>query len=177
MTRIFKLLACFVVLALTACAVPKAAQTPDVDGLRRALVAMGDFVAADEADTVARLSYAYSLQLRAEYQVSDPPLVHNAKVNKGRKPRGLCWHWADDLEARLRSEDLQTFSLYRAIANSDNLRIEHSTVILAERGAPMETGVVLDPWRYGGYLFWAPVAEDTRYRWKSRAQVFLDKRN
>lgn len=160
---------------LVACGVPEAAKVPDIKGLEREILALGDFVDPDEAVRVARISHNYSVQLRAEYQVTDTALIHNAKVNQGLRPRGLCWHWADDLEARLREEKLQTLSLHRAIANTDNLRIEHSTVIVSERGAPMEGGVVLDPWRYGGYLFWAPVAEDTRYNWKPRSQVFLQR--
>lgn len=173
MRRIFSLI--FAVF-LVACGVPEAAKLPDIKGLESALVALGDFVDPKEAARVAQVSYDYSLQLRAEYQVTDPPLVHNAKVNQGQRPRGLCWHWADDLEARLRAENLQTLSLHRAIANTDNLRIEHSTVIISERGTPMESGVVLDPWRYGGYLFWAPVVDDTRYNWKPRSAVFLSRR-
>ncbi|SFK50545.1 hypothetical protein [Shimia haliotis] len=172
MRRIFNLLA---MVFLVACGVPEDAKVPDIKGLEREIIALGDFVDAHEAAKVAQISYDYSLQLRSEYQVTDPPLIHNTKVNQGLRPRGLCWHWADDLEARLRGENLQTLSLHRAIANSDNLRIEHSTVILSERGAPMQSGIVLDPWRYGGHLFWAPVAEDTRYRWKPRSQVLLSR--
>lgn len=174
MRRFFSLL---IAILLVACGVPEAAKVPDVKGLERELLALGDFVAPDEAARVARISHDYSLQLRAEYRVTDTALIHNAKVNQGVRPRGLCWHWADDLEARLRAENLQTLSLHRAIANTDNLRIEHSTVIVSERGEPMESGVVLDPWRYGGYLFWAPVPEDTRYKWVPRSQVFRARKN
>ncbi len=162
---------------LSACGAPDTAKVPDIKGLEQQIAALGTYVDTQEAERVARISYEYSLQLRAGYQVSDPPLIHNAKVNQGLRPRGLCWHWADDLEARLRSEDLHTLSLHRAIANTDNLRIEHSTVILSERGAALENGIVLDPWRYGGYLFWAPVAQDTRYDWKPRSSVFLKRRD
>ncbi|TCL10037.1 hypothetical protein BXY66_2105 [Shimia isoporae] len=172
-----RLLASFVFIVLVACGVPEDAKKPDIPGLEQEILALGDFVSREEAARVARISYEYSLQLRSEYQVSDPPLIHNTKVNQGLRSRGLCWHWADDLESRLRAENLQTLSLHRAIANTDNLRIEHSTVILSERGEPMQSGVVLDPWRYGGYLFWAPMVEDTRYNWKPRSQVFRDRRN
>ncbi|MGR3714730.1 MAG: hypothetical protein ACU0A6_16605 [Shimia sp.] len=176
MMRIYRLcLAILTAAVLGACAVPEAAKTQNVSGLRNEIIGLGDFVEANEAARVAQISYDYSLQLRAQYEVSDPPLIHKTKVNQGLRPRGLCWHWADDLEARLRAENLQTLNLHRAIANTDNLRIEHSTVIITERGEPMESGIVLDPWRYGGFLFWAPVVEDTRYKWKPRSQVFLNR--
>ena len=161
-------------LALLACAAP-APEAADIAGLERTIRGLSPDIDADEAARVARLSHSYSLDLAKAYHVTDPPLIHNAKVNQGLRPRGLCWHWADDLEARLRQENLQSLRLHRAIANASNLRIEHSTVIVSARDGGMEDGVILDPWRYGGRLFWAPVPEDTRYTWVPRAQVFEDR--
>ncbi|MGB2201321.1 MAG: hypothetical protein ACPH5G_08295, partial [Pseudooceanicola atlanticus] len=114
----------------------------------------------------------YPLALRAQYEVTDPPLIHNTKVNMGLRPRGLCWHWAEDLENRLAAENFQTLDLHRAIANADKLRIDHSTVILSAQGDTMEQGIVLDGWRKGGDLFWALVPEDRRYEWERRDVVF-----
>ena len=98
----------------------------------------------------------YSRALREAYGVTDSPLVHNTKVNLGLRPRGLCWHWADDLEARLGQERFGSLILHRAIANADNsFRIDHSTVIISAVGQGMNEGVVLDPWRNGGALLLA----------------------
>ena len=36
--------------------------------------------------------------------------------------------------------------------------------------------MVLDPWRYGGTLYWAPTLQDAKYTWVPRAQVFAMKR-
>ena len=90
----------------------------------------------------------------------------------GLRPRGLCYHWADDLEARLKQEQFQTLQLHRAIANSTNIRIEHSTAIVSRKGDTMQQGIILDPWRFGGRLFWAPLPEDKKYIWIPRQQVF-----
>jgi hypothetical protein len=66
----------------------------------------------------------------------------------GLKPRGLCWHWARDIEARLKQENFQTLELHRAVANSDNVfRLEHSTAVISRRGDTFAQGIVLDPWR------------------------------
>ena len=35
----------------------------------------------------------------------------------------------------------------------------------------MQDGIVLDPWRYGGTLFWSPAWEDDRYDWRPRMEV------
>jgi hypothetical protein len=148
----------------------------DIAALARTIQALGPEVDPDEAERAARVSIQYAKQLRQEYGVTDGPLIHNTKVNMGLRPRGLCYQWADDIEARLRQEDFKTLTLHRAIANSDNIRIEHSTVIVSRNGDDMFQGVVLDGWRNGGDLYWARTLEDDHYKWVPRQQVFAEKR-
>ncbi|ODM47784.1 hypothetical protein A9320_21690 [Ruegeria sp. PBVC088] len=182
-------------LALAGCAAPPGAGVPDeampgpafaevpeapaekIALLERAVLDLGPDVDPAEAAAVARISVREPLVWADRWDAVDPPLIHNIQVNTGRKPRGLCKDWADDLEARLKRERLRSLSLHRAIANADNLRIEHSTVIVSTRGAPMDRGLVLDPWRLGrGRLWFGPVASDPKYRWVPRAEVFAMKR-
>ncbi len=175
--RFGRLFAVLAVLALAACAAPPAirhpaAQDEDIAGLAAAIAALGPGVDRAEASRAARLAYAHSRDLARAYRIADPPLVHNAKVNMGLKPRGLCWHWAEDMERRLRAEGFVTLRVDRAIANADNpFRIDHSTALIKARGAPMRDGIVLDPWRRGGRLFWAPLAQDRTYDWQPRHRV------
>lgn len=148
-----------------------------IAALEREIRALGPAVSAAEAASVARIAVEEPLAWARLWGAVDPPLIHNIKVNTGRKPRGLCKDWADDLEARLRQEGLATLDLHRAIANADNLRIEHSTVIVSALGAPMEAGLVLDPWRLGqGRLWYGRVSTDPKYRWVERSEVFALKR-
>jgi len=145
----------------------------NVAKLAQAIIALNPNVDPGEAGRAAKIAYSYTQQLAIAYEITDPPIIHNMKVNSGVRPRGLCWHWAEDMEARLRSEGFRTLSLHRAIANAFNpILIDHSTVIVSARGDTMEQGMVLDPWRYGGTLFWAPVPEDKRYGWVEREIVF-----
>jgi len=174
--RLRKALRFFVGLALLAqmtCApVPKHAEDAPTE-LAQDIIALGSLIDPQEAHRAAEIALRYPLQLRAQYGVTDSPIIHNIKVNAGQRPRGLCWHWADDLQARLAQEGFQTLELHRAIANGrTRLRLDHSTVILSAKGAPMETGLVLDPWRFGGALFWAPVVEDQKYAWEPRQELF-----
>ncbi|MEO0939566.1 MAG: hypothetical protein AAFY38_15540 [Pseudomonadota bacterium] len=165
-------------LALSACSAHDAprATEGEVQSLTRAFMAMGTEVDPEEAARAARIAFDYPLRLRAQYEVTDPPLIHNAKVNAGTRPRGLCWHWADDMQARFQAEAFQTLDLHRAIANSDNMLIDHSTVIVSAKGEDWDEGIVTDPWRYGGRLFWSPTLEDKRYRWIPRQEVFEERR-
>jgi len=145
--------------------------------LGNTVAALGPEVDVEEAARLARVTYQYVAQLKREYEITDPPLVHNTKVNMGIKPRGLCKDWADDLEARLKQEGFQSLTLHRAIANSDDsFRIEHSTVIVSRKGDDMYKGIVLDPWRYGGTLYWAGTRLDDHYEWLPRQVVFANKR-
>ena len=137
---------------------PTDVSSQEVAKLEAGLLALGPGVDPDEAARAARIAYEYTAVLAREYEIDDAPLVHNTKVNMGLKPRGLCWHWAEDMENRLLKENFQTLDVLRAIANAESdWLIDHSTALLAPRGGGLSDAMVLDPWRYGGRLAWAPV--------------------
>ena len=143
----------------------------DVAALEARIASLGGVDPA-EAARAARIAFHYPRQLRAEYGVTDGPLIHNTKVNAGTRPRGLCWHWAEDMQKRLALEQFETLDLHRAIANSDvALRIDHSTVLISRKGASMQEAIILDPWRFGGELYWGSLAEDTKYKWLPQTEV------
>ncbi|QBF29734.1 hypothetical protein [Thalassococcus sp. S3] len=155
----------------------RVAEKAQITELAASIRALGPEVDPEEAERAARIAYSHTHELAIQYQITDPPLIHNTKVNMGLRPRGLCWHWAEDIENRLKQENFQTLDLHRAIANSDNpFRIEHSTAIVSRKGDSMFDGIVLDPWRKGGILHWTPTRTDTDYNWLPRQQVFEAKR-
>ena len=171
MRHLFALLA---VLTLAACAsrAPEPGAPDQIAALAQGIVALSPVIDPAEARRAAELSYQTTHALALAYGITDPPLIHNAKVNAGTRPRGLCYHWAEDLQARLEQERFRTLDIARAIANADNaLLIDHSTAVITPKGAPMRSGMVIDPWRYGGRLFWAPVPSDRRYDWMPREEV------
>lgn len=155
----------------------KRALAPDADiaALTVAIQGLGPDVDPAEAARAARLAFSHTRALAIQYQITDPPLIHNTKVNIGLKPRGLCWHWAEDMEKRLDAEAFETLEMHRAIAEGRGLRIDHSTAIISRRGDRYDQGVVLDPWREGGKLFFETVAADTRFRWEAR-EIVLGRR-
>ena len=167
--------ASLMLVALAACSAPPDTRAPvtrdDVAVLARAIMALSPNVDPEEASRAARISYDYTRTLAIQYQIEDAPLVHNAKVNSGRKPRGLCWHWAEDMERRLKAENFETLDIHRAIANWDNWRIEHSTALISPKGDNMFNAIVVDPWRKGGVLTWVPTLEDDRYEWTPQLEV------
>jgi hypothetical protein len=169
---------------LTACAtsVPVAESSPAlqqqrINDLQLAIMALDPDIDRDEAGRAATIAIEYPLQLAQQYQITDSPLVHNFLVNIGAKPRGLCIHWTWDLYARLQQERFQSLDLHWGIANYENaFRLEHSTVIISASNGSLQQGLVLDPWRNGGQLFWARTLEDPSYQWHPHADIHALKR-
>lgn len=161
---------------LAACGSPQS-ETDDVAALAQALRQLSPEVDPAEARRAAEISYRHTAELAVAYEITDPPIVHNTKVNMGIKPRGLCRHWAEDMEKRLKAENFQTLDIHRAIANADNpFRLEHSTALISAKGDDMYDAIVIDPWRKGGVLTWIATREDTRYNWRPREVVLNEKR-
>lgn len=149
----------------------------DIAGLEAAISALGPNVNRAEARRAAQVAYDYTRQLAIAYEITDGPIVHNRKVNRGERPRGLCWHWAEDMEKRLRRENFATLDMHRAIANGHSpILLAHSTAIISAKGAGMRAGIVLDPWRFGGKLHWDAVRRDNKYAWRPRDVVLAEKR-
>lgn len=130
-----------------------------------------------EARRAARISIEHTRQLAVQYEIEDSPVMHNFLVNIGVKPRGLCVDWTSDLLTRLQQERFYSLKLHWGIANYETaFRLEHSTVIVSARGDSLNQGLVLDPWRYSGHLFWAPTLEDPAYTWYPQAEIHALKR-
>ncbi len=176
MTRVFTLFLLAAALALTAaCSQPTPTVTQaDIDALAQEIRGLGSDVDPEEAARAARIAYTYSLQLREEYNVTDPPIIHNAKVINGFRERGLCNHWAEDLKKRLDQEGFRTLQVQRAIAPPVSYHIIHHSAVITRRGDSIYDGVVIDPWRHGGLLYWAPTRQDDRYAWRPRSEVLRE---
>ena len=141
----------------------------EIQQLADAILGLGPSVDPLEAKAAARASYRHTHELAIEYQITDRALIHNIKVNAGLKPRGLCKHWAQDMEKRLKEEDFQTLTLHRAIGTM--VGFDHSTVIISQKGDDMFEGIVVDPWREGGELTWIATEEDKRWGWRPQFEV------
>lgn len=137
---------------------PRAAAALDfqqqcICALSADLKSLAPTVSPAEADALARAAIESAAALRRDYAPIRPAWLNNMLVNLGVKPRGLCYHWADDLGARLLGLELRTLRLYRAVMRLGRLR-EHSGLVVTAQDQPFEQGVLLDAWRYGGRLFW-----------------------
>jgi hypothetical protein len=165
------LLALLATVTLAGCAYTPTVEQSDVVDLAQEIMRLGPDVDPDEARRAAEIAFSYSLQLARDYNVTDLPIIHNDKVIQGYRKRGLCNHYAEDISRRLKQEGFRTLEIQRAISPPTQLRIIHHTAVITRPGATVYDGIVVDGWRHGGNLFWAPVREDTRYNWRPRDEV------
>ena len=61
-----------------------------------------------EARRAAEIAYSHSARLAEQYDVTTSPIIHNTLVNSGVKERGICVHYAEDMQARLNQENFRT---------------------------------------------------------------------
>jgi hypothetical protein len=126
--------------------------------LEQVLVALSETVDKTEAMMVAETAVE-------EYQLVRPAVAHNLLIALGLKDRGLCYHWTEDLMKRLQALDLKSLRLYWGVAHRGSELREHNCVVVSAKEQGFFKGIVLDPWRNSGNLFWARVTQDD-YPWK-----------
>lgn len=139
-------------------------QEDSIKALSKAIAELDPSVDPREAQEVAYQSVVYPMHLSNEYQLVWPPSLQNVFVNTGSKQRGLCFQWATDMLIHLRKMNNQTLDFHWAIAKRGT-RHEHNSAVVTAKGKPLETGILLDPWRGSGNLYWLPVTEDPKYQW------------
>lgn len=133
--------------------------------LKKDLESLGPDIVESDALLVADTAIRISMVLANEYQLVSPPLYQNHLVNTGKRKRGLCVEWRKDLMEHLSALNQRSFDFHWGVAHHDSEWRYHSSVIVTAKGRPFREGIVLDPWRNSGMLFWTPVKED-RYPWK-----------
>jgi hypothetical protein len=139
----------------------------NMDELTAALIALDpSIIDPAEARSVAYDAYVYPMYLANDWNLTWPPLLHNTLRNAKERKAGLCVDWARAMRARMRSKHLQTFDLYWGVANKGNPWQEHSTLVVTAKGHPFDSGILLDPWRNSGELFWSTIKDDLHYPWK-----------
>lgn len=137
-----------------------------IKSLNKALKAMSPSIDPAEAKEVAYDAHVYPMHLANEWNLTWPPLLHNVLRNNKHRQLGLCTDWTQAMRARMYKKRLKTFDLWWGVAFLGNSWREHSTLVVTAKGAPFNSGVILDPWRNSGKLFWSKVPDDYKYPWK-----------
>lgn len=141
-----------------------ALQQRRIDRLSTSLMALSPDASPARARQVAELAVTEAAGLREKYQVTLTPWIHNIEVNSGLKPRGHCYHYAQDIAAVLKPELAPDWQLHYLQAKPGEL-LEHNAISITATGQPWDNGIVLDGWRYAGVLYFGPVKAD-HYPWQ-----------
>jgi hypothetical protein len=156
-----------IVLLLCSCAHQQDSQTEQqtrIAALTLELQKIAPDADQKEARHFASIAVRTTADLREQYQVSAAPWVHNIEVNSGIKPRGLCFHYANDLAVKLQPLTRPHWQLHFVQAKPKEL-LEHNAIVITGVGKPWQSGIVLDGWRDSGVLYFGPVMED-KYPWQ-----------
>ncbi|MCK5902461.1 MAG: hypothetical protein KAG28_04865 [Cocleimonas sp.] len=146
-------------------------QKRSISQLAVALKALGPNTSQAEADEIAYDAIVYPMVLANRYRLIYPAQLQNVLVNAKRRDRGLCWQWAEDMTAHMEKKKLKTFDLKHGVANR-RIKNEHNSLVVTAKGDNFYNGLLLDPWRNSGELYWANVTkdEDPQYTW----HLFVD---
>jgi hypothetical protein len=139
------------------------------EALANDLVALNHGSARPEAKKLAETALQTAAFLSEEYELVRPAVLHNIFIRMGWRDRGLCYQWTEDLMSHLMALQLKEYQLRWAVAHRGSDLREHNTVVVTANGQSFEDGLVLDPWRNSGMLYWVIVKNDT-YPWKELPQ-------
>lgn len=135
-----------------------------IEELYQAIKTLGPNIVDSEARFVAREAVLYPKVLSNRYKLMSPPLFHNVLVNYGKRPRGLCYQWTHDMGKQI-NRPMKSLQFFHGVAFRRNYWREHSTLVVAAKGKGVPDGIILDPWRNSGDLFWSRVKDDKKYPW------------
>lgn len=133
--------------------------------LSQALQQLGPTVLPSEADKLASTAIEESAKLSMDFKPLCLPWANNGLVNTGFRKRGLCYQWRDDLFPHLFRLHVKTMELHLTACRRDEW-LEHHGIVVTAKGQRFEDGLVLDPWRRGGRLWWGRLADDKQHPWK-----------
>lgn len=119
-----------------------------------------------EADELSLILVEATEWLNRKYKMAGSALWHNFLIKVGAKKGGYCYQWAQALFDSLPKKKYVYFERHWGVHNKKRVT-ENNAVILTERGAPVESGYVYDPWRGRGRPFWRRVSDDSQ-DWNER---------
>lgn len=121
------------------------------------------FVDHSEAYLVAYEAILYPKILANRYQLMTPPNFHNQLVNAGRRKKGHCYHFAQDMMIHL-NRPYKTLTLERAMAYQGEF-LEHNVPTIRAKGQNIRDAIILDAWRESANLVWMVAKDDRAFPW------------
>jgi len=139
-----------------------ASDERSIKDLAKALTGLARDVDPAEAQALSATAHTKARSLKKEYRVVLNPEFTVFLYNIGKRKRGWCGHWAQDIGAELKELKCKTLVLHWGEAYP-NTSSENNCLVVTARNQPFQDGIILDGWRRAGRLFWCPVIKDDEY--------------
>ena len=165
MFRYLRLCSTLLVVLTASCVDPgtSAVRHEQARQLSRDLQKLSPTVSPHEADKMAVTAVEQSARISEDYKPMRHPWLNNSLINVGLRKRGLCHQWRNDLFPHLFRLKSKTLRLNLATSRRGKY-LEHNAIVVTAEDLPFEHGLILDPWRKGGRLWWGHFDQD-KYPW------------
>jgi len=129
---------------------------------------------AEESLLLAKEIFRETEKLRQKFKPVSEPHVNNLLINIGIKEEGLCYQWSDALYRHFIQRAYPHYAFHLLVADKGKYLFEHNVMVVTAKqkgvNEKMISGVIIDPWREPGKLYFSKVEEDSGYRWKWRRE-------
>ena len=150
-------------------ATPPSVSQTKIRELSLFLESLDKTIPQSEAMHLSQDIFHKTQKLTKEFELTSPPIFHNFLVTVGLREKGLCYHWSDALYDCLSQKKYVSFEFHLVGANIGEYFYEHNALVVVAKGGAVEEGIVIDPWRDSGELYFSKVEDDLTYKWKHRA--------
>jgi len=127
-------------------------------------------IPSSEAQALSQEVFLETRKLAQKFNPVSEPHVNNFLINAGLKEQGLCYEWSDALYLHFKQLSYPDFEFHLLVANQGEYFFEHNVMAVMAKDSEVMDGVIIDPWRKPGEVYFSKVKEDTRYTWKHRAK-------
>ena len=160
----------FLVFFLFGCSVkPVKVQQQEIVKLSILLQNLDKRIPKKETVLLSENIFDKTKKLTQEFELTKPALWHNFLVNVGIREKGLCYHWSDAFYVYFKEKNSAYFSFHLVGANIGEYFSEHNALVIMAKGKKnIEKGIIIDPWRDSGKLYFSIVYQDKKYRWQHR---------
>ena len=139
-----------------------ASDERSIKDLAKALTGLSADVDPAEAQALSYTAHTTARRLKNEYRVVLNPEFTVFLYNVGKRERGWCGHWAQEIGEELIKLAPKTLVLHWGEAYPDTTS-ENNALVVTARNQPFKDGIIIDGWRRAGRLFWCPVIKDHEY--------------
>jgi len=164
------LLSLFILLFFSACTSSPEVRQNKPAGLTALLYSLDADISLEEAEKLSKEIIFEIDKLRQKFDPVSEPHVNNFLINVGVKKQGLCYEWSDALYMHFKHKQYPHFSFHLLVADKGEYFFEHNVMVVTAKEGKVMDGVIIDPWRKPGSLYFSKVQDDQGYDWKWRKE-------